>query len=119
MRPKTSDYEAVRQLGWTIVACVKTGNGQKLKELFFNQGVVFGCSDGNFANGSLTAFIGAIDGHPAGDSLSASVDVISMDDTVAVLRIVENGPFSFTHLATVLRVKDTWKICSYVYNQDA
>lgn len=108
MRPKTSDYEAVRELGLAIVNCVKTGNGRKLKELFYEHGVVFGYADGAFA-----------DGHPAGDSLSASVDVISLDDTVAVARIVENGPFFFTHLATMLRVKGTWRVCSYVYNQDA
>ena len=119
MRPKTSDYEAVRELGLAIVNCVKTGNGQKLKELFYEHGVVFGYADGAFADGSLAAFVDAIDGHPAGDSLSASVDVISMDDTVAVARIVENGPFFFTHLATMLRVKGVWRVCSYVYNQDA
>lgn len=44
---------------------------------------------------------------------------ISLDNIVTVARIVENGPFFFTHLAAMLRVKGTWRVCACVYNRDA
>ena len=45
--------------------------------------------------------------------------MIFLDDIAAVVRIVENGPFFFTHLAAMLRVKGTWRVCACVCNRDA
>ena len=50
--------------------------------------------------------------------LKTAVDIVTMDETVAVARIAELAPIYCTHYATMLKVNDEWKAGSYIYHID-
>lgn len=89
MRDTIKEYEAVAEAAGKFVRSVAEGNSTHAKTLFTEDAVLFGILDGVMERGSIEQFYHNVDSVGAGEDFKARIDVLAVEETVAVVRVLE------------------------------
>lgn len=122
MRANITEYEAVEQAAMKFVRSVAEGNSAYARELFREEAVLFGYLDGKLEHGSIEQFYHNVDTVSAGADFKARIDVVSVEETVAVVRVLEEkwgGRIDFTDYLLLLKIDGEWKCVAKAYNQNS
>ena len=122
MRDEIKEYEAVQQAAMKFVRSVAEGNSAHAKTLFTEDAVLFGMLDGVLEHGSIQQFYHNVDTVGAGSDFKARVDVLAVEETVAVVRVLEEkwgGRIDFTDFLLLLKLNGEWKCVAKAYNQNS
>ena len=101
---------------------VSEGNSAHAKTLFTEDAVLFGMLDGVLEHGSIQQFYHNVDTVGAGSDFKARVDVLAVEETVAVVRVLEEkwgGRIDFTDFLLLLKLNGEWKCVAKAYNQNS
>lgn len=105
-----------------FVKSVAEGNSEYAKALFTEDAVLFGMLDGVLEHGSIEQFYRNVDTVGAGDNFKARIDVLAVEETVAVVRVLEEGwggRIDFTDFLLLLKFNGEWKCVAKAYNQNS
>ncbi len=122
MRSKLAEYKAVEEAATKFVKSVAEGNSQYAKTLFTDEAVLFGFLDGKLEHGSIEQFYHNVDTVGAGDHFKARIDILAVEETVAVVRVLEEnwgGRIDFTDYLLLLKIGEEWKCVAKAYNQNS
>lgn len=122
MRVSISEYKAVEEAAMKFVKSVAEGNSRYAKELFTDEAVLFGFLDGKLEHGSIEQFYHNVDTVGAGTDFKARIDIVSIEETVAVVRVLEEnwgGRIDFTDYLLLLKIDGVWKCVAKAYNQNS
>lgn len=122
MRSEINEYEAVEKAAEKFVKSVAEGNSKYAKELFVDEAVLFGYLDGDLEHGSIQQFYDNVDSVAAGDEFNARIDVLLVEETLAVVRVLEEswgGRIDFTDVLLMLKIDGEWKAVAKAYNQNS
>ena len=122
MRSDIKEYKAVEEAAMKFVKSVAEGNSTYAKELFIDEAVLFGYLDGKLEHGSIEQFYHNVDTVPGGKSFKARVDVLMVEESLAVVRVVEEGwgdRIDFTDVLLLLKMNGEWKCVAKAYNQNS
>ena len=122
MRAPIAEYKAVEEAAMKFVRSVAEGNSSYAKELFTDDAVLFGWLDGSLERGSIEQFYRNVDTVGAGTDFKARIDVVSVEETVAVVRVLEEkwgGRIDFTDYLLLLKIDGRWRCVAKAYNQNS
>ncbi len=122
MRNSIAEYEAVKEAAMNFVESVAKGDSQYARKLFTDDAVLFGILDGVLEHGSIEQFYHNVDTVGAGDNFKARIDVLAVEETVAVVRVLEEGwggRIDFTDFLLLLKLNGEWKCVAKAYNQNS
>lgn len=122
MRASIEEYKAVEAAAMKFVKSVAEGNSKYAKELFCDDAVLFGYLDGKLEHGSIQAFYENVDSVAAGDAFKARIDVMLVEETLAVVRVLEEkwgNRIDFTDVLLLLKMNGEWKCVAKAYNQNS
>lgn len=122
MRANIAEYKAVEAAAMKFVKSVAEGNSTYAKDLFVDEAVLFGYLDGKLEHGSIEQFYHNVDTVGAGDDFNARIDIVSVEETVAVVRVLEEkwgGRIDFTDYLLMLKINGEWKCVAKAYNQNS
>lgn len=122
MRDQINEYEAVAKAAENFVRSVAEGDSSHAKKLFTDDAVLFGILDGVLEHGSIEQFYHNVDTVGAGSDFKARIDVLAVEETVAVVRVLEEkwgGRIDFTDFLLLLKLNGAWKCVAKAYNQNS
>ncbi|WP_195437770.1 MULTISPECIES: nuclear transport factor 2 family protein [Bacteroidales] len=122
MRNSIKEYEAVEKAAMKFVESVAKGDSQYARELFTEDAVLFGFLDGELERGSIEQFYHNVDTVSGGEKFKARVDVVAVEETLAVVRVLEEGwgeRIDFTDYLLLLKINGEWKCVAKAYNQNS
>lgn len=122
MRDSIEEYEAVQNAAMKFVESVAKGDSRYARELFTDDAVLFGFLNGKPERGSIEQFYRNVDSVDGGDTFKARVDVMAVEETLAVVRVLEEGwggEIDFTDYLLLLKINGEWKCVAKVYNQNS
>ena len=122
MRAELKEYQAVEQAAMNFVKSVAEGNSAHAKKLFIDEAVLFGYLDGELEHGSIQQFYHNVDTVGGGKNFKARIDVIALEETLAVVRVLEEGlgnRIDFTDYLLLLKISGEWKCVAKAYNQNS
>ena len=122
MRSDISEYKAVEKAAQKFVKSVAEGNSKYARELFIDEAVLFGYLDGDLEHGSIEQFYDNVDSVAAGDEFNARIDVLLLEETLAVVRVLEEswgGRIDFTDVLLMLKMDGEWRAVAKAYNQNS
>ena len=122
MKSEISEYEAVEKAAEKFVKSVAEGNSKYARELFVDEAVLFGYLDGDLEHGSIEQFYDNVDSVAAGDEFKGRIDVLLLEETLAVVRVLEEswgGKIDFTDVLLMLKMDGEWKAVAKAYNQNS
>jgi hypothetical protein len=122
MRNSIKDYQAVEQAAMKFVKSVAEGNSKYARELFVDEAVLFGYLDGELEHGSIEQFYHNVDTVSGGKEFKARIDIVAVEETLAVVRVLEEGwggRIDFTDYLLLLKMGDEWKCVAKAYNQNS
>ena len=122
MRAELKEYQAVEQAAMNFVKSVAEGNSAHAKKLFIDEALLFGYLDGELEHGSIQQFYHNVDTVGGGKNFKARIDVIALEETLAVVRVLEEGwgnRIDFTDYLLLLKINGEWKCVAKAYNQNS
>lgn len=122
MRASIEEYKAVEAAAMKFVRSVAEGDSRHARELFIDEAVLFGYLDGKPEHGSIEQFYRNVDSVAAGDRFKARIDVVAVEETLAVVRVLEEGwggRIDFTDYLLLLKIDDEWRCVAKAYNQNS
>lgn len=122
MRANIAEYKAVEAAAMKFVKSVAEGDSHYAKELFVDEAVLFGFLDGKLEHGSIEQFYHNVDTVGAGENFDARIDIVALEETVAVVRVLEEkwgGRIDFTDYLLLLKIDGEWKCVAKAYNQNS
>ena len=122
MRSEIKEYAAVQEAAEKFVKSVAEGNSEYAKTLFTDDAVLFGMLDGVLEHGSIEHFYHNVDTVVAGEDFKARIDVLAVEESVAVVRVLEEkwgGRIDFTDFLLLLKLNGEWKCVAKAYNQNS
>lgn len=122
MRAPISEYKAVEEAAMKFVRSVAEGDSQYAKELFIDEAVLFGYLNGELEHGSIQQFYHNVDTTPGNPKFHARVDVLLVEETLAVARVLEegwSGRIDFTDVLLLMKMNGQWKCVAKAYNQNS
>ena len=122
MRANITEYKAVEDTAMKFVKSVAEGNSSYAKDLFADEAVLFGYLDGKLEHGSIEQFYHNVDTVSAGNDFKARIDIVSIEETVAVVRVLEEkwgDRIDFTDYLLLLKINNEWKCVAKAYNQNS
>ena len=122
MRDKIQEYEAVARAAGLFVKSVAEGNSAHAKKLFTDDAVLFGILNGEMEHGSIQQFYTNVDTVGGDSNFKARIDVLDVEETVAVVRVLEEGwggSIDFTDFLLLLKLDGEWKCVAKAYNQNS
>ena len=122
MRANLEEYKAVENAAMKFVKSVAEGNSSYAKDLFVDEAVLFGYLDGKLEHGSIEQFYHNVDTVSAGNNFKARIDIVSVEETVAVVRVLEEkwgDRIDFTDYLLLLKINNEWKCVAKAYNQNS
>ena len=122
MRSEISEYEAVEKAAMNFVQSVAKGDSSYARNLFTEDAVLFGFLDGKLEHGSIDQFYHNVDTVSAGGQFKARIDVIDLEETLAVVRVLEEGwggRIDFTDYLLLMKFGKEWKCVAKAYNQNS
>ena len=122
MRSEIKEYQAVEEAAQKFVKSVAEGDSKYAKELFIDEAVLFGYLDGELEHGSIEQFYHNVDSVGCGDEFKARIDVVAVEESLAVVRVLEEkwgGRIDFTDYLLLLKMNGEWKCVAKAYNQNS
>lgn len=122
MRDKIKEYEAVAKAAELFVKSVAEGNSEHARKLFTDDAVLFGVLNGEMEHGSIQQFYTNVDTVGSDSNFKARIDVLDVEETVAVVRVLEegwSGSIDFTDFLLLLKIGGEWKCVAKAYNQNS
>ncbi len=122
MRAPIAEYEAVEEAARRFVRSVAEGNSSYARQLFTEDAVLFGFLDGKLERGSINQFYNNVDTVSGGEHFKGRIDVLMVEETMAVVRVLEEGwgnRIDFTDVLLLLKIDGQWKCVAKVYNQNS
>ena len=122
MRDSIKEYEAVQAAAMKFVESVAKGDSRYARELFTDDAVLFGFLDGMLERGSIEQFYRNVDTVSGGEAFKARIDVVAVEETLAVVRVLEEGwggRIDFTDYLLLLKIDGEWKCVAKAYNQNS
>lgn len=122
MRASIEEYKAVERAAMNFVKSVAEGNSEHARKLFVDEAVLFGFLDGELEHGSIEQFYRNVDNVGPDNSFKARIDVIDIEETLAVVRVQEEnwgGHINFTDYLLLLKINNEWKCVAKAYNQNS
>ena len=122
MRSPISEYDAVVAAAEKFTRSVAEGNSKYAKELFTEDACLFGFLNGNFERGSIEQFYRNVDTVGAGEQFKTRIDVLDLEETLAVVRVLEEGwggTSYFTDVLLLRKIYVEWKCVAKAYNQNS
>lgn len=122
MRASIEEYKAVEEAAMKFVKSVAEGDSRHARELFVDEAVLFGYLDGKLEHGSIEQFYRNVDSVDAGNEFKARIDVVAVEETLAVVRVLEEqwgGRIDFTDYLLLLKIGGAWKCVAKAYNQNS
>lgn len=122
MRASIEEYKAVEEAAMKFVKSVAEGDSRYAKELFTDEAVLFGYLDGKLEHGSIEQFYRNVDSVAAGEKFKAHIDVVAVEETLAVVRVLEEGwgsRIDFTDFLLLLKMNGEWRCVAKAYNQNS
>ena len=122
MRSEIKEYELVKQAAEKFCKSVAEGNSKYAKELFVEEATLFGYLDGELEHGSIDQFYNNVDSVAAGETFETRIDVLLLEETLAVVRVLEEnwgGRIDFTDVLLMLKIDGEWKAVAKAYNQNS
>ena len=122
MKANIEEYKAVENAAMKFVKSVAEGNSSYAKDLFVDEAVLFGYLDGKLEHGSIEQFYHNVDTVSAGNDFKARIDIVSVEETLAVVRVLEEkwgGRIDFTDYLLLLKINNEWKCVAKAYNQNS
>lgn len=122
MRANIEEYKAVENAAMKFVKSVAERNSSYAKDLFVDEAVLFGYLDGKLEHGSIEQFYHNVDTVSAGNNFKARIDIVSVEETVAVVRVLEEkwgDRIDFTDYLLLLKINNEWKCVAKAYNQNS
>ena len=130
MRTSIEEYEAVEKAAMKFVKSVAEGNSSYAKELFIDEAVLFGYLDGKLEHGSIQQFYHNVDTVGAGQDFKARIDVVDVEETLAVVRVLEEkwgGRIDFTDYLLLMKTDVFFKdgilnsvlFCTFVFSTNS
>lgn len=122
MRASIGEYRAVEEAAMKFVKSVAEGDSRYAKELFVDDSVLFGYLDGKPEHGSIEQFYKNVDTVDAGKDFRARIDIVDIEETLAVVRVLEEkwgGRIDFTDYLLLMKIDGKWKCVAKAYNQNS
>ena len=122
MRASIEEYKAVEEAAMKFVKSVAEGKSSYAKELFIDEAVLFGYLDGKLEHGSIEQLYENVDTVGADKGFKARVDVIDIEETLAVVRVLEEnwgGRIDFTDYLLLMKMDGQWRCVAKAYNQNS
>lgn len=122
MRASIETYKAVEAAAEKFVRSVAEGNSAPARELFIDEAVLFGYLDGRLEHGSIEQFYHNVDTVKAGPEFRARIDVLDVEETLAVVRVLEErwgGRIDFTDYLLLMKIDGEWRCVAKAYNQNS
>ena len=122
MRASIDEYKAVEEAAMNFVNSVAKGDSTYAKKLFTEDAVLFGFLNGKMERGSIEQFYRNVDTVGAGESFKARIDVVDVEETLAVVRVLEEswgGSIDFTDYLLLMKINGEWKCVAKAYNQNS
>lgn len=122
MRSPLKEYKEVEEAAEKFVRSVAEGDSTYAKEPFIDEAVLFGYLDGKLEHGSIEQFYRNVDTVPGGDKFDARIDVLLIEETLAVVRVLEQGwgdRIDFTDILLMLKINGAWRCVAKAYNQNS
>ncbi len=122
MRAELKEYQAVEEAAMNFVKSVAEGNSKYAKQLFVDEAVLFGYLDGKLEHGSINQFYRNVDTVGGDKNFRARIDIIALEETLAVVRVLEEGwgnRIDFTDYLLLLKMDGEWKCVAKAYNQNS
>lgn len=120
MRDDIKEYNAVENVARKFVEAVHEGNSEIVRPYFYEKACFFGqLNEQTYQSGSIQEFYDTIDKFGAvGDDYTARVDVISLEKTIATVRVIEDNwhGYKFTDFLVMNKINGVWKIVAKVYD---
>ena len=113
MRSEIKEYAAIEEAAMKFIKSVAEGNSEYARTLFTEDAVLFGILDGILEHGDTV---------DAGENFKARIDVLAVEETVAVVRVLEEGwggRIDFTDFLLLLKLNGEWKCVAKAYNQNS
>lgn len=122
MRSKIEEYDAVQKAAEKFVRSVAEGDSKYARELFFDEAALFGYLDGELEHGSIEQFYKNVDTVPGSEAFKARIDVLMVEESLAVVRVLEEGwggRIDFTDVLLLMKMDGEWKCVAKAYNQNS
>ena len=122
MRSDMSEDEAVEKAAMLFVKSVGSGDSAPARELFYDEAVMFGYLDGKLEHGPIQNLYDNIDSVGADPGYRARIDVLCIEETVAIVRVLEDnwgGRIDFSDFLLLIKMDGEWKGVAKVYNQNS
>ena len=122
MRSEIKEYAAIEEAAMKFIKSVAEGNSAYARTLFTEDAVLFGILDGILEHGSIDQFYHNVDTVDAGENFKARIDVLAVEETVAVVRVLEEGwggRIDFTDFLLLLKLNGELKCVAKAYNQNS
>ena len=122
MRASIEEYKAVEEAAMKFVRSVAEGNSKYAKDLFIDEAGLCGYLDGELEHGSINQFYKNVDTVGAGNDFKARIDVVDIEETLAVVRVLEEkwgGRIDFTDYLLLMKMNGEWKCVAKAYNQNS
>lgn len=122
MRSEIKEYQAVKEAAMKFVKSVAEGDSKYAKELFIDEAVLFGRLNGVLEHSSIEQFYHNVDTTPGNPNFKAWVDVMMVEEDLAVARVLEEGwggSIDFTDVLLMMKFDGQWKCVAKAYNQNS
>ena len=122
MRASIEEYRAVEEAAAKFVRSVAEGDSRYARELFIDEAVLFGYLDGKLEHGSIEQFYRNVDSVGGDAGFRARIDVVDIEETVAVVRVLEEqwgGRVDFTDYLLMMKMDGRWRCVAKAYNQNS
>lgn len=122
MRASIEEYKAVEEAAAKFVRSVAEGDSRYARELFIDEAVLFGYLDGKLEHGSIEQFYRNVDSVGGDAGFRARIDVVDIEETVAVVRVLEeqwSGRIDFTDYLLMMKMDGRWRCVAKAYNQNS
>ena len=122
MRASIEEYRAVEEVAAKFVRSVAEGDSRYARELFIDEAVLFGYLDGKLEHGSIEQFYRNVDSVGGDAGFRARIDVVDIEETVAVVRVLEEqwgGRIDFTDYLLMMKMDGRWRCVAKAYNQNS
>ncbi len=120
MREDIKEFNTVETVAKKFVEAVKKGDSSIVKPYFYEKACFFGqLNEEVYQSGPIQEFYDTIDKFGAcDDNYISRVDVISLEKTIATVRVIEDNwhGYKFTDFLIMNKINGTWKIVSKVYD---
>lgn len=119
MRASIDDFNKVEQAARKFAESVGSGKSEICKPAFLPEAVMFGFLDGKLEAGTIQNLYNNIDNAGADPKYVSRVDVLYVDGTVAIARVLEDNwsGHNFSDYLMLLKMGDDWKIVAKVYHE--